>query len=189
MRRLSGAAAVFALLLAVPLRGQAGPGGIGMGSADRLLWLSEELGFTDEQVESLRSIEEDARAAQDDARLAMRAMRDQLRDGEITRGQFLDLSTARREAMIAQQEALRERIDGVLTDEQRAQLRPLRGRGVPGRGMMRRGRGPAQNRGFRRGGRRGGFGPGYDAWGGWGLNSDRLLRLRFGWDLGPQLFR
>lgn len=161
MMRPSGVITVFALLLALPLQGQAGRWGSRMDSADRLLWLSDALSLTDEQVEALRSIEEDARAVQDSARLEMRAMRDQLRDGEITRGQFLDLSTAYRDSMITRQESLRERIDGVLTDEQRRELRSLRGRGIPGRGMRRSG-GPFRNRGFRWGGRRGGFRPGHE---------------------------
>ena len=157
----SGAITVFAVLLALPLQGQAGRWGIRMDSADRLLWLSDALSLTDEQVEALRSIEEGARAVQDSARLEMRAMRDQLRDGEITRGQFLDLSMGHRDAMITKQETLRERIDGVLTDGQRQQLRSLRGRGIPGRGM-RRGGGPYRNRGFRWGRRSGGLRPGHD---------------------------
>ncbi len=161
MMRPSGVITVFALLLALPLQGQAGRWGSRMDSADRLLWLSDALSLTDEQVEALRSIEEDARAVQDSARLEMRAMRDQLRDGEITRGQFLDLSTAYRDSMITRQESLRERIDGVLTDEQRRELQSLRGRGIPGRGMRRSG-GPFRNRGFRWGGRRGGFRPGHE---------------------------
>ena len=79
MRGLSGAATVLMLLLAVPLQGQVGPRGMqgqrggmqrqqrmqrqgprgdrqmqmGSGSADRVLWLQEELQLTDEQVANL----------------------------------------------------------------------------------------------------------------------------------------
>ena len=73
MRGLSAAVTVLTLLLAVPLQGQAGPGGqrgmrgqgpmmggfqpMGMGPADWLIWLREELNLADEQVESLKSTE------------------------------------------------------------------------------------------------------------------------------------
>ena len=67
-------------------------------SADRLIWLREELNLADEQVESLMSTEEADREAHDGARLQVRGIRDQLRDGEITQGQFLDLMTAQRDA-------------------------------------------------------------------------------------------
>ena len=183
----SGAITVFAVLLALPLHGQASRWGIRTDSADRLLWLSDPLGLTDEQVAALRSIEEDARAVQDSARLEMRAMRDQLRDGEITRGQFLDLSTAHRDAMNEKRETRRERIDSVLTDEQRRQLRSLRGRGIPGRGMRRSG--GYRNRGFRWGGRRSGLRPGHDTWGSWSLSRNSPLLLGFGWRLAPDAFR
>ena len=95
---------------------------MGVGPADRLIWLREELNLADEQVESLKSTEEAGREANDGARLQMRGMRDQLRDGEITRGQFLDLMTAQRDAMMQQQNAYREQIDAILTDEQKDQL-------------------------------------------------------------------
>ena len=174
MRGLSGTVTVLAVLLAVPLQGQAGPGGqrgmrgqgpmmggfqpMGMRAADRLIRLREELNLADEQVESLKSTEEADREAHDGARLQIRGMRDQLRDGEITQGQFLDLMTAQRNAMMQQQNAYREQIDAILTDEQKDQLQSLRGGGAPDRGM-RRGRGPGRGRGFRRGpGGRGGFG-------------------------------
>ena len=72
----------------------------------------------------------------------MRGIRDQLRDGDITRGQFLDLMTEQRETMTQQQIDLRERTEAILSDEQKAQLRSGRRRG---------GEGLAFGRGYRRG--------------------------------------
>ncbi len=221
MRGLSGTVTVLTLLLAVPLQGQAGPGGqrgmrgegpmmggfqpMGVGPADRLIWLREELNLADEQVESLKSTEEAGREANDGARLQMRGMRDQLRDGEITRGQFLDLMTAQRDAMMQQQNAYREQIDAILTDEQKDQLQSMRGGGAPDRGM-RRGRGSGQGRSFRRGprgrgglGGRGmgpaagfgarGFGPGFDGPGMRGFDRSRMLRYRYGRGFDRGIFR
>jgi len=110
--------------------------GMGMGSADGILWLSEELSLTDEQVESLRTTNEAARAIHDGARLQMRGMQDQLRDGDITQGQFMDLMTAHRDAMQAQQGNIQEQIDAILSDDQKAQLQWFGGWGVGGSSMM-----------------------------------------------------
>ena len=161
MKGLSGAATVLMLLLAVPLQGQVGPRGMqrqqhmqrqgprgnrqmqmGSGSADRVLWLHEELQLTDEQVENLKNTNQAARAVQDSARLLMRGIWDQLRDGDITRGQFLDLMTAQREAMTQQQIDLQEQTEAILGDAQKAQLRSRRRGGGEGR---------AFGRGYRRG--------------------------------------
>ncbi len=218
MRGLSAAVTVLTLLLAVPLQGQAGPGGqrgmrgqgpmmggfqpMGMGPADWLIWLREELNLADEQVESLKSTEE---AAHDGARLQMRGMRDQVRDGEITQGQFLDLMTAQRNAMMQQQNAYREQIDAILTDEQKNQLQSLRGGGAADR-RMRRGRGSGQGRSFRRGprgradfGRRGmgpaagfgvrGFGPGFDGPGMRGFDRSQMPRRGYAWGFDRRIFR
>lgn len=171
MKGLSKAATVLTMLLAVPLQGQVGPRGgqrgmqgqppmmngapmmggsqmMGMGSANRILWLREELTLTEDQVESLKSVDEAAQEAHQGARLQMQGIQSQLRDGEITQGQFLDLMTAHREAMMQQRTAQQERIDAILTDEQKEQLQSFRGRGGPGQGM-RRESGPS--RGFRQG--------------------------------------
>jgi len=169
MTRLSGAATIAMLLLAVPLQGQSGPRGMRgqrgirgqqgtqgqhamqsrggrqmqMGSADRVLWLREELSLTDDQVADLKRSTEASRAMQDAARLQMRGMRDQLRDGEVTQGQFLDFMTERREAMQQQQLDIRNQTETILTDEQKDQITSMRRRGSQGqRGMRnRRGRG------------------------------------------------
>lgn len=205
MRGLSGATTVLTLLLAVPLLGQVGPGGqrgmrgqrsgmggfqqMGMHSADRLIWHRAELNLTDEQVESLKSAEEADREVHDGARLQMRGMRDQLRDGEITQGQFLDLMTAQRDAMMQQQTASREQIGAILTDEQKDDLRSRRGRGAGDRGM-RRGRGRGQGYGFRQSpGGRGGFGPGFDGPGMRGFHRSQMLRPGFGRGFMPGMFR
>jgi hypothetical protein len=121
-----------------------------MRAADQLIWLREELNLADEQVKSLKSTEEADREAHDGARLQIRGMRDQLRDGKITQGQFLDLMTAQRDAMMQQRNAYREQIDAILTDEQKDQLQSLRGGAAPDLGM-RRGRGSGQGCSFRRG--------------------------------------
>lgn len=205
MMGLSGATTVLTLLLAVPLLGQVGPGGqrgmrgqrsgmggfqqMGMHSADRLIWHRAKLNLTDEQVESLKSAEEADREAHDGARLQMRGIRDQLRDGEITQGQFLDLMTAQRDAMMQQQTASREQIDAILTDEQKDELRSRRGRGAGDRGM-RHGRGRGQGYGFRQGrGGRGGFGPGFDGPRMRGFHRSRMLRPGFGRGFVPGMFR
>jgi hypothetical protein len=209
MRGLSVGAAVLMLLLAVPLQGQVGPRGMqdqwgmqgqgsmmgsqqmGMGSADGILWLREALSLTEEQVESLKDASEAARAIHDGARLQMRGMRDQLRDGNITQGQFMDLMTAHRDAMMQQQIGSQERIDAILTDEQRAQLQSRQGWGARGRGM--RG-GQGAGRGFNQGpGGRGGwgmgpgtgsgmrgFGPGFNGSGMRGVNRAYMHGRAFG---------
>jgi len=113
-----------------------------MAAADRVLWLLEDLNLTDDQVADIKRPTESARAVQDDARLQMRAMRDQLRDGEATQGQFLDFMTERRDAQQQQQLDVREQTEAILSDEQKDQITSMRRRGSQGqRGMtQRRGR-------------------------------------------------
>ena len=153
MRALTGVATVLMLSLAASLQGQTGRnnqhgmrgqghmmGGsqqmqMGMGSADRVLWLREELGLTEEQVEGLKNTNDAAREIHDGAQLQMRGLQDQLRDGDITRGQFIDLMDTHRDAMMQQQAGFQEQIDAILSDDQKDQLESRRERGTRGRGM------------------------------------------------------
>lgn len=118
-----------------------------MGPADGVLGLREELGLTDDQVASLKATREAARAIHDGARLQMRGMRDQLDDGDLTQGQFLDLMTAHREAMQEHQRDLREQTEAILSDEQKDQLESLQRPRSRGQRGMKRGRGPGRDRG------------------------------------------
>jgi hypothetical protein len=111
------------------------------GAADRILWLREDLNLTDDQVADLKRTTESARAVQDDARLQMRAMRDQLRDGEATQGQFLDFMTERRDAQQQQQLDVREQTEAILSDEQKDQVASMRRPGSRGQRGMRQRRG------------------------------------------------
>ena len=128
-------------------RGQGGPSQMdrrqmGMGAADRVLWLREDLNLTDDQMTDLKRATASARAVQDDARLQMRAIRDQLRDGQATQGQFLDFMTERQDALQQQQLDVRAQTEAILSDEQKDQITSMQRRGSQGqRGMtQRRGR-------------------------------------------------
>ena len=168
MRGMTGAATVAMLLLAVPLQGQGGPrggqgqqgmrgqrsqgaqmqrgGGMQMGSAYGILWLREELELTEDQIERLKSTSEAERTLHDGARLQMRGMRDQLRDGDITRGQFMDLMTAHREAMQSGRSELKAQADAILTDTQKERLETLRDSRSEGQRGMKGRRGAGKRR-------------------------------------------
>ena len=53
-------------------------------------------------------------------------MRDRLRDEEITRAEFREEMAGRRAAEVDGRIAYRETLEGILTDEQRSQMRNLR---------------------------------------------------------------
>jgi hypothetical protein len=71
-------------------------------------------------------------------------MRDRLRDEEITRREFHEEMTDRRDTEVDGMRAYRETLNGILTDEQRSQMRSLQRQANRGRGV--RGGGPAAGR-------------------------------------------
>ncbi len=174
-----GAAGVAAL--AVPASAQRGPpgprdagpdGGFGMrsGGVERILQLREELELTDEQISALNEIRAEALERRQAEFAFMMELRSDLQAGEITRSQMREALAERREAHQGRAEPDRERLRGVLSEEQldaladrgRMQARRdgVRGR-RPGAGMgqrgprtLRGGRGFAPPARFRRGGPR-----------------------------------
>ena len=184
MKRMGGIAILLAIM-AIPaqaqrpgrMRGPAGPDEIGNRerardlSADAIIRQRESLNLSEEQVERIKEAQEADRAVRDAQRLETREMRDRLRDEEITREEFREELQSRRSSTMDGRRAHREALEGILSDEQRSQMRELRTRvnrgqrargGRAGRtGFRDRGQGPRGPR-AQRGGRAlrpGAFGP------------------------------
>jgi hypothetical protein len=138
MKRMGG----IAILLAIPaqaqrsgrMRGPAGPDEIGNRerarnlSADAIIRKRENLNLSEEQVERIKEAQEADRAVRDAQRLETLEMRDRLRDEEITRGEFWEELQSRRSSTMDGRRAHREALEGILSDEQRHQMRGLRTR-------------------------------------------------------------
>ena len=94
--------------------------------ADGIIRLRERLSLSEEQVERIKETQRSDREARDALRLETRDVRDRLRDGEITREEFREEMEGRRAAAADGVIAYRETLEGILTDEQRSQMRGLR---------------------------------------------------------------
>ncbi len=177
MKRM-GSITILLAVMAVPaqaqrqgrIRGPGGPDGIGGraedGQADAIIRLQERLNLSEEQVQRVRDAQQSDRATRDALRLETRELRDQLRDEAITREQFREEMAGRRSTADDGRIAHRQALEGILTDEQRSQMRGLRGQANRGRGVSRGSRagrgGPniGRGNGARAGGGRGGMGRG-----------------------------
>ena len=184
MKRMGGTAILLAIM-AIPaqaqrperMRGPAGPDQIGNRergrdlSADAIIRQRESLNLSEEQIERIKEAQAVDRAARDAQRLEAREMRDRLRDEEITREEFREELQSRRSTTMDGRIAHREALEGILSDEQRSQMRELRTRVNRGQrarggraertGVRNRGQGP-RGPSAQRGGRAlrpGAFGP------------------------------
>ncbi len=121
--------------------------------AEQILRAREQLNLTDAQVSELEAIRRETVEARRAEMGTMMELRSRAEAGDsAARAELRAQAAERREASAARREAYRNRINGVLTDEQREQL-PAVGRAMARqRGMARGGRG------FRGPGQRG-FGP------------------------------
>ncbi len=164
MKRMGSAIVLFAIM-AMPaeaqrqgrLRGPAGPDQSATRerardlSADAIIRLQERLSLTEEQVENLKEAQRSDREVRDALGLETRAMRDRLRDGEITREGFREELEGLRSTARDGRTAYRQTLESVLTEEQRSQMRDIRSqanrgqraRGDRARPARSRGRGPA----------------------------------------------
>ena len=146
MKRM-GSIMILLVVMATPARAQrqggtggpGGPDGVGHGErtglqADAIIRLRERLSLSEEQVRRVREAQESERAAQDAMRLETRVLRDQLRDDEITREEFREEMARRRTTAAEGRVANRERLEGILTDEQRSQMQDSRRQTMRGRG-------------------------------------------------------
>ena len=192
MRRI-GSITILLAILAVPaqaqrrglMRGPGGPDEFGNRErsrdlpADAILRLRERLSLTEDQVGRIKEAQATDREARDAFRLETRGLRDQLRDEEITREQFREQLEGRRSSVANGMITYRETLEGILSDEQRSQMRNLRHEENRERGV--RGGRPAQGR-FRDRGRA--F-RGPRARPGWG----NMPRRRGGLGVGPRMRR
>lgn len=137
--RVTVAVAGALILGATPLLAQRGPRGprMGVGPAgpgvEMLLRAREQLELTDEQVASLEALRDQMQSEMEPVREEMREAAQQAREAER------EAREARREQMQAfrdrieeMREGHRQRLEEVLTDEQRAQLEELAGQGMRG---------------------------------------------------------
>ena len=167
MKRM-GRLTMLLMIFAMPARAQSqdrlpGPGtleeigdlpGTRENSAGAILNFRDQLNLSDEQVERVRQVLESDREARDTHRLEVRGLRDQLRDGEITQEEFREKMEMRRSDIGEDRLRNRERLQGILSEEQRTQMQDLRRQARQGgvRGdrshrrqrAMRRGRGAAR---------------------------------------------
>jgi len=159
MKRMGGITILLAIM-AIPaqaqrpgrMRGPAGPDEIGNRErtrdpwADAIIRQRESLNLSEEQVESIKEAQEADRAVRDAQRLEVRELRDRLRDEEITREEFREESQSRRSSATGGRRAQREALEGILSDEQRSQMRELRTRMNRGQGARGGRAGPARFR-------------------------------------------
>ncbi|HSM62156.1 MAG TPA: Spy/CpxP family protein refolding chaperone [Longimicrobiales bacterium] len=173
--------AILAAMLAVaplPMQAQrrggmdgprmAGPRGQGI---EGIMGMRERLELTDQQVEQLDALRQEAVQRRTAHRAQMEELRSQVRAGQLDRDAVREQMEARREASEAMRTQQQERIDAILNDAQRQQLEQVRAEARAfrmgrqsalrgGRPGMRSGRGMGM-RGFERGMRGRGWGDGY----------------------------
>ena len=148
------------LLVPAALQAQArGPGGDGPGlrdmrdrapAAERILAVREHLQLRDDQLQELEQMRQEAVGRRVAALGEMEELRSRVRAGDLARDELRALMQASREAAREVREQHRERMEGLLDEEQLEAWRELqRDRFVARRGEGRREMGP------RRGGRRG----------------------------------
>jgi Spy/CpxP family protein refolding chaperone len=150
---------------AAPAAAQGGTGGgRGLGAAMRgegpgvesVMRMRDRLELTDEQIERLDAIRQEAVERRTAHQAQMAELRSQVLAGEMTREELREQVEARWEASEQVREAQRARVDEVLTDAQREELEEL---GAQARAFrMGRRSGLRQGRGVRTGGQ--GFAPG-----------------------------
>ena len=139
MKRI-GSMTILLAILAMPaqaqrqgrMRGAAGPDEFANRqrtreiSADVIIRLRDRLDLSEDQLERIKAAQGADREVRDALRLDARAMRDRLRDDEITRQEFREEMRSRRSAEMDGMRAYRETLEGILTDEQRSQMRRFR---------------------------------------------------------------
>ena len=140
MMKWMGGITILLAIMAIPAQAQrpgrmhdpSGPDEIGNRerardlSADAIIRLRESLNLSEEQVERIKEAQELDRAVRDAQRLEAREMRDRLRDEEITREEFREELQSRRSIAVDGRIAHREALEGILSGEQRSQMRELR---------------------------------------------------------------
>ena len=157
-------------------------------AVEDLLRMRDRLELTEEQVASLREIREEAVARRLEKAQERIRLGSQIRSGEFTREELRERRKEAREgrdpqAVRSQIEARRERVEGILTEQQRELLSNQRRQQARRGQSMRGGNGPAFRRGARgsarsRGGpgARGSFGRGGPP----GMTGQRFQRGRLG---------
>lgn len=132
-------------------------------AVEAIMQMRDRLELTEAQLADLDAIRREEVQRRSAAWAEMAEMRSRLAAGQIRRSEMMAFLEDRRDADVGLAEARRERIDAILTEDQRASLTEMRGRArafARGRLDARRGRrggiGLAP-RGFRGG--RGGFAP------------------------------
>jgi hypothetical protein len=120
---LVGAAGVAAQPEAEAPRRMRAPAGV-----EALMRMREELALTEEQIASLDVIRREAVERRTATRAEMAEMRSQLDAGQIRRSELMAFMEERQDAMTGVAEQQRERVDAILTDEQRQTVQEMRGR-------------------------------------------------------------
>ena len=138
MKRI-GSVTILLAILAMPAHAQR-QGRTREVSADAIIRLQDRLDLSEDQIERVKAAQGAEREVRDALRLETRAMRDRLRDEEITRAEFREEMESRRSTEMDGTRAYRETLEGILTDEQRSQLRDVRRQANRGRQGVRGGR-------------------------------------------------
>jgi Spy/CpxP family protein refolding chaperone len=170
MRRLTSGVAILATVMALsPVsvdaqRGPRGPRGLGPGmrgqGVEAIMRLRERLGLSEDQIQQLDQIRQESVQRRTAHRAEMEELRSRVMAGQMEAAELRQLAQERQEAAQGTREAQRERVEAVLTDDQKAELENLRSEA---RAFQRGRRSVIRGRGVR--GPRGGMG-----WGGPGMN-------------------
>jgi Spy/CpxP family protein refolding chaperone len=107
---------------------------------EMILRLRDDLALTEGQVQQLDAMRQELVERRTAARSEVEELQSQARAGALTREELREQMQARRDAAVGGLDEQRERIEGVLTEAQRAQLQELRESRGPRQG--RRGGGP-----------------------------------------------
>ncbi len=105
-------------------RGMRGPRAMGLDTrVGQLMDRRYALGLDDEQMSQLGALRQDAHSQLAPLREEMQALREGIRDGTVTASDARERGQALRERVQAADTPLRERLENLLTPEQRVQLR------------------------------------------------------------------
>lgn len=185
MRRLTSGVAILATVMTLaPVsvaaqRGPRGPQGFGPGmrgqGVEAIMRLREQLGLSEEQIQQLDQIRQEAVQRRTAHQAEMQELRSRVMAGQMEATELRERVQQRQEAAQTMQEAQRERVEAVLTEDQKAELENLRAQAR----AFRRGRlSGVRGRGFR--GPRGRMGWGGQGMRGWAPRPNRWGRGWFG---------
>ncbi len=136
MRRLTSGVALMATVMTLaPLsadaqRGPRGPRGFAPGvrgqGVEMIMRLRQRLGLSEEQIQQLDEIRQEAVQRRTARQAEMEELRSSVRAGQMEAAELRELVQQRQEAAEGIRAAERERVEAVLTEDQKAELENLR---------------------------------------------------------------